>query len=126
MSVTLADLLDLRLAWMRVKLDIETRVFIRHPCEVNLIEQDLDIWLARIDQSIRDDQYSPSPMYVCDVPKEKNGIRTGNSLTLTDRLVYIACVGACLSAIRENLEWSQGKKDFSYQLIQKSGEAEIF
>ena len=43
MSDELAALLDLKLAWRRVKADIYElkRVFVRHPYEVNLVEQDL-------------------------------------------------------------------------------------
>jgi hypothetical protein len=115
-SDALADLLDLNTAWSRMKRDVDNRVFIRHPYAVSMIELDLEGWLQHRLTAIRNDQYSPSPMFVCDVPKANGLIRPGSHLSYTDRLVYTACVGACFSEIHERLRWSQGSVDFSYRL----------
>lgn len=116
MSDALAQLLDLNIAWRRVKDDLANRVFIRHPYSVSLVESDLDGWLgARLDM-IRTDRYVPDSVFICDVPKENGLIRPGAHLSYTDRLVYTACVGACFPAIHKTLKWSQGTIDFSYRL----------
>jgi hypothetical protein len=115
-SKELAGLLDLHVAWRRVKLDIANRVFIGHPYSISLVESDLEDWLQSRLSSIAKDAYAPSPMFVCDVPKENGLIRPGSHLSYTDRLVYAACVGACFGAIHHTLKWSQGEIDFSYML----------
>jgi len=109
-------LLDLSLAWKRVKSDIAHRVFIGHPYSVQLIEFDLEGWLNARLQVIKNNAYSPSPIFICDVPKGNGLIRPGGHLSYADRLIYAACVGACFSNIQSILKWSQGNVDFSYQL----------
>ena len=116
MPEVLAKLLDLKTAWKRVKEDIRTRVFLRHPYSVQLIETDLDGWLSNCQKAIRSDIYVPRSMFVCDIPKGKGLVRPGSHLSYTDRLVYTACVGACFPAIHDTLKWSQGIVDFSYRL----------
>ena len=116
MSDELARLLNLELAWGRVRDDLENRVFVRHPYEMDLIEIDRDSWLSDRQASIRSGGYFPSAMIVCDVPKAKGGIRPGAHLQATDRLVYAACVGACLENVHAEIRWAQGVVDFAYQL----------
>ena len=116
MSKELEALLDLRLAWARVKDDSADRTFIIDPYSGPLIDFDLDNWLKNRLKAITEDTYSPSPMFVCDVPKENGLIRPGSHLSTVDRLTYAACVGACLSAIQSTLAWSQGEIDYSYML----------
>jgi hypothetical protein len=115
-SEELARLLDLRTAWRRIKRDIHDRVFIRHPYAVSMVELDLEGWLQHRLSAIQSDHYSPSPMFVCDVPKGKGLIRPGSHLSYSDRLIFTACVGACFPAIHQRLLWSQGIVDFSYRL----------
>jgi hypothetical protein len=116
LSEALAQLLDLRTAWQRVKIDLQDRVFFNHPYAVPLIELDLDTWLRDRLEAIRRDEYFPASMLVCDVPKGEGLIRPGSHLAYADRLVFTACVGACLPAIHAKIAWSQGRTDFSYQL----------
>ena len=115
-----ADALDLHLAWRRVKSDIDHRVFIGHPYAVSVIEHTLDDWIAARFEDLQGGRYEPKPMFVCDVPKGGGLIRPGAHLSYADRLVYAACVGACLPAIHEVLRWAQGSVDFSYQLANDS------
>lgn len=119
MSEALAKLLDLKTAWRRVKEDISSRVFLRHPYSVQLIESDLDGWLASCQEALRTGTYAPRSLFVCDIPKGKGLVRPGSHLSYIDRLVYTACVGACFPAIHEILKWSQGIVDFSYRLSNK-------
>ena len=116
MSEELAKLLDLKTAWARVRRDFQNRVFIRHPYAIELIEWDLDGWLGEQRDAIHGGQYSPSSMFVCDVPKGNELIRPGSHLGFEDRLIYAACVGACYPMIYERLRWSQNVVDFSYRL----------
>ncbi len=116
MSEALASLLDLRTAWGRVKDDIASRVFIRDPYSISLVESDLEALLEHRLSLIRDDKYVPESAYICDVPKGSGLIRPGAYLSYTDRLIYTACVGACFPAIHQRLKSSQGKTDFSYRL----------
>ncbi len=116
MSAGLAAILDLKTAWKRVKSDFENRVFIRNPYSIDLVEFDLDRWLSKRLSDLSENKYQPSSMFICDVPKPDGLIRPGAHLSFADRLIYAACVGACLPAIHNALKWSQGIVDFSYQL----------
>lgn len=115
-SEPLANILDLKTSWRRVKDDIANRVFIRHPYSVSLVESDLEGWLTTRNELIRTGRYVPDSVFICDVPKENGLIRPGAHLSYSDRLIYAACVGACLPAIHKTLKWAQGVKDFSYRL----------
>src|SRR4029450_7658401 len=84
--------------------------------EVELMEIDRGAWLSELRESIRTNRYFPSAMVVCDIPKAKGGIRPGSHLIVADRLVYAACVGACLEKINAEIGWAQGAVDFAYQL----------
>jgi hypothetical protein len=116
MSELLSTTLDLTLAWRRVKDDIPGRVFIRHPFEISIIEQDREAWLNRLKESIRDGHYNPGPSIICDAPKGKGTVRPGAHLAMADRVVFAACVGACFQNIHRHLHWSQGTVDYSYRL----------
>src|SRR5262249_12241962 len=50
----------------------------------------------------------------------KGAIRSGAHLSLVDRVVYFACVGACLEQLHAALRWAQRTVDFSYQLAETS------
>ncbi len=123
MSKELAELLDLELAWKRVKLDIPDRVFTRNPFEVKLIEDDLAGYLDGLNGRIRNDTYNPKPANICDKPKGNGLIRPGSILSNEDRIIYYACLGACMPNIYETLKWSQGTVDFSYIIFNESENA---
>ena len=116
MSKELAELLNSELAWKRVKLDIPDRVFIRNPFEIKLLEGDLSGYLNDLSARIRNDEYHPKPMHVCDVPKGGWLVRPGSILSVEDRIVFYACLGVCMPNIYEKLEWSQGIVDFSHEI----------
>ena len=116
MSKTQADLLNLELAWTRVKLDIPHHVFVKNPFEVQLLEADLAGYLDDLSVRIRNDEYHPKPTYICNVPKGDGLVRPGSILSVDDRIVFYACVGACMPNIYEALKWSQGIVDFSYEI----------
>ena len=123
MSKELAELLDLELAWKRVKLDIPDRVFIRNPFEIKLLEGDLSDYLNDLNARIRNDAYNPKPANICDKPKGNGLIRPGSILSNEDRIIYYACLGACMPNIYETLKWSQGTVDFSYIIFNESENA---
>ena len=116
MSKELAELLNLELAWKRVKLDIPDRVFTRNPFEVKLIEYDLAGYLDDLNGRIRNDTYNPKPPNICDAPKPGRLVRPGSILAVEDRIVYYACLGACMPNIYETLRWSQGTVDLAYKI----------
>jgi hypothetical protein len=120
LSNALAERLNLGVAWRRVKYDLKHRSFLALPYEVELIETDLDGWLGSIDTSLRSDTYNPGPMVVCDVPKPGFLIRPGSHLSLADRVVYTAAVGACFAQIHGSLQWAQGAVDFAYPISRRS------
>jgi hypothetical protein len=115
MPDSLADQLDLALAWRRVKNDQPERIFIRHPFEIAVIEQDLNGWLSNLGDSIRNDSYNPSSSLVSDVPKGKGAVRPAAHLSMADRVVYAGCVGLCFPQIHRHLAWAQGTIDFAYR-----------
>ena len=55
-------------------------------------------------------------MYICDVPKGGWLVRPGPILLVEDRIVYYACLGACMPNIYETLKWSQGIVDLAYEI----------
>ena len=106
------DKLNLDLAWRRVKGDLQTRrVFVHSPFEVELVEANLNEWLDRLREKIAAG-YQPSSAAVADIPKGNGAVRPAALLTLEDRVVYAALVGAILSSINDGLRWSQGTVDF--------------
>jgi Reverse transcriptase (RNA-dependent DNA polymerase) len=115
-SEDLAALLDLPLAWGRIKDDLRSGlIFIDYPNEVALIEWDLDGWLAQLQADIASGDFHPGSQTVLDVPKARGAIRPGSQLSLRDCLVYYATVGACLPRVIEHLRWAFSV-DFSHRL----------
>jgi len=116
-SGNIADFLDLTLAWERVKLDLKSgRVFIKHPHEKALIEENTGAWIKQLETDLRNGTYAPSAMILVNVPKPKGGIRPGGLLSIRDQVIYAALVGSMLSRIRSALTWSNDPVDFSYPL----------
>jgi hypothetical protein len=115
MSEELANLLNLELAWHRTRFDIPDRVFVTNPYLIELIEQDLQAYLAGIrEQIVRG--YAPSPSGTCHEPKGKWQVRPGALLRLSDEVVFNALVGSSFPQITGRLQWSQGDPDVAYQL----------
>ena len=106
----------LELAWKRLKLDIPSRVFVRNPFEIKIIEKDLIAYLENLSEMILHEKYYPKPIYIFNVPKGKGLVRPGAHLSIEDRIFYYACLGICLPNIYDTLKWSQGVIDFSYQI----------
>lgn len=118
MTSQLADLLDFELAWKRVKRDItRPRVFINHPYEITLIEENLEEWLSNLASSVREGNYNPSPALICEVPKPGAAIRPGAHLKPEDQVMFAASIEAAYKSIFETLAWSQGTVDYNYQLL---------
>ncbi len=107
---------EIELAWKRVKLD-KDRVFVRHPYELALIDIELNPWLEDVRLKLNQGIYQPQAPSVCDAPKSPITVRPGALLTITDRLVFATCVGACLPAIAAALATGSDELfDYSYQL----------
>lgn len=111
----LSSKLNFDLAWRRLKNDSKNVTFCERPYQLQVFESNLQKWFSDIRTEV-DAGYTPGTMKVINVPKPGNLIRTGNYLSLSDRLVYNACVGAIQEDIYAELNWAQGTKDYSYQL----------
>ena len=113
----IADLLNLELAWERVRFDYSNdRVFVEHPYERQLIERDLEGWMGNVRNKLLEDNYYVMPMQICDSPKFGDTIRPGGMLYSHDHLLYVALVGAVLENIQKTLSPFQGVIDYSYPL----------
>ena len=126
MSNSIADYIDLELAWKRVKFDISNRIFIRNPFEVILIESSIDQYLENLHQNLDKNHWHPASNYICNVPKNNNHIRPGANLSIDDSIVYNALIGSALSKFNSTLEWARGVKDFSYQINQDFKHTKLF
>jgi hypothetical protein len=113
--------LDIRLAYQRVRDELDQqrktdRALAANPYEAELIEVDLDGWLAEVEARVMGDRFVPGPIDVCDAPKGGGLVRPGVRLGIEDRVVYTAAVGACLAKIFEETKWAQGACDFTPRL----------
>jgi hypothetical protein len=123
---SLADKLDLDLAWRRVKADvIDARSFVYYPLELELVEVDKDSWLNQLRDKVAAG-YRPHSAMITDVPKGNGAVRPAALLSLEDRVIYAAAVGAILPSINAGLKWSQGTVDFSYRLSEAPRRVEWF
>lgn len=124
MPNALVALLDLPLAWRRVKEDLARgRCFGVHPHERRLVEAHEDQWMASLQQTLEDGTYEPAPLEICAVPKAGGTVRPGGHLSLRDHVVYTACVGACSERIRDTLYWADRPRDFSYPIARNPSSA---
>jgi hypothetical protein len=113
---SLVSKLDLELAWRRVKNDLQNgRVFVHPPYEHELVDAGKEEWLNQLQSKIVGG-YRPHSAVIADIPKGNGAVRPGALLSLEDRVVYAAVVGAMLPSIGAGLRWSQGTVDFSYRL----------
>jgi hypothetical protein len=124
MAESLEMLLDLDTAWKRLKREGPHRGFVRHPFELALTELDLPAWLEAIRQDLRTGRYAPGAVTICDAPKGKGAVRPGGILSLRDRLVFIAAVGACFPAIHKAISAWPELVDHAYTLARRPDEIE--
>jgi hypothetical protein len=115
MSERLARMLNLELAWQRVKFDRPDRIFVTNPYLTELVELDLAGFLRGIREQITRG-YTPSRSVTCPVPKGKWQVRPGVYMRLADELIFNALVGSVFQNIIRRLQWSQGDPDIAYQL----------
>jgi hypothetical protein len=119
MSQRLANLLNLELAWQRVKFDRPDRIFVTNPYLVELVEQDLAGFLRGIREQVARG-YVPFPSVICPAPKGKWQVRPGVYLRLADEVIYNALAGSVFGNVMGKLQWSQGDPDIAYQLANLS------
>ena len=99
----LAERLDLKLAWKRVKEDLKDQSFIDHPYVIVLIESDLDNWLDALREKIAADEYNPRRSGIIDIPKPNWHLRPGNILTIEDNVIYSALLLDSIEKIKEGV-----------------------
>lgn len=112
------DKLNFDLAYKRVRDELKDqrttgRAFIANPFEQELVELDLEGWLKGLKESVIDLSYVPGDLDLCGAPKGKELIRPGARMSLADRVVYTAAVGACVRQMVTATKWSQRRIDFA-------------
>lgn len=117
----MATSLDFQLAYKRVWDELRDqprtgRALALNPFELDLIEMDREGWLEALERQVVDGSYLPGPIEVCDVPKGGGLVRPGVRLSVADRVVYTAAVGACIDQLDRATRWSQGSCDFATRL----------
>jgi hypothetical protein len=120
MEETIINLLDLTLAWERMKLDRQHhRVFYTHPRLFDWIQVDLDGWLSATRQRLRDG-YTPHTSMTCYVPKAGWLVRPGTVLDGQDELIFNALIGTLYKNAYDLLGDAQGDPDIAYQIQKDS------
>jgi Reverse transcriptase (RNA-dependent DNA polymerase) len=110
--------LNLDLAFRRVRDELveqpkSGRAFVANPFELALAEVDIEAWLRDIGARVEADAYVPGAIQLAGAPKPGDLIRPAARITLEDRVVYTAALGACLKEIVAATRWSQSKVDFA-------------
>jgi hypothetical protein len=105
---------DINLAWNRVKKDLKDKHFISPLFLPDIIQTDIDKWLADLKDKIEKKNFQPHPMQVVEIPKGKGLIRPGSLLTIDDNIAYSALVQECYLNILKQIEWSQSNIDYAY------------
>jgi hypothetical protein len=125
MNPSLIDLLNLELAWKRVKLDFSTKkVFVEFRNEVQILEKNLDSKVQQLTNDIISGNYHPKQSIICEIPKIGGSIRPAAYLELEDRIVYTACVGACYEKIYNFIDQEIGNIDFSNPIFPNPNKTE--
>jgi hypothetical protein len=83
---------------------------------VDLVEGDIESWLAELRRAVSDDSYSAAPYRQCEVPKAHGHIRPGTDLGLPDQVLFAALLQELRPQVQEALCWPGGSPDYSYQL----------
>jgi hypothetical protein len=86
---------------------------VANPFELALVEVDTEAWLGEVEARLHAGHYVPGAIQLVGAPKPGALIRPAARLTLEDRVVYTAAVGACLKEIVDATRWSQEKIDFA-------------
>jgi hypothetical protein len=110
--------LNFQLAYKRVQDELNDqprsgRAFVANPFERELVELDLDSWLAALSDAVTSGNYAPGEVAFSGAPKGADLIRPGVHMGLADRVVYTAAVGACARYIIRATRWSQRTVDFA-------------
>jgi hypothetical protein len=115
----MVEKLDLDLALQRTLHDLKETNFIDRAFTLEIMERDPERLRAELTEELESENgYQPSSAIPFLVPKSGGLVRNGRHLTMKDRTVYNACVGALQSDIYEVLEWSQGTVDLGYQMTE--------
>lgn len=106
----LSDILDLELAWKRIKRDQHDDI-LPDILEYRDIDHDISTTMDKIKESL-DSDYDPSELLIIDVPKRGYTLRPGSNMTPEDRIIYQAIV----DFISGNVEEPPTDGVFSYRL----------
>jgi hypothetical protein len=105
---------ELKMAWRRVKWDLDHRVFTTHAFEKDLLDLGQDEWLGALCEELNAGRYTPQP---CEIVEEVSfHIRPGARLEIKDQVVYAATAQRLYQATRDYLRVAKTTKDFAYLL----------
>jgi hypothetical protein len=122
-----AGVLDLDLAWRRVRKDLEARrVFARHPFHDTLLQAELDSWLQDLTGQIQRGEYQPRPCAIVPMPKPGGLTRPGGDLNLADQVVFAALVQQLRPLIAGAIGDPTASPDYAYHLRANSTHDEWF
>jgi retron-type reverse transcriptase len=115
----MVEKLNLDLSLQRTLHDLKETNFIDRSFAAEILNREPESLKAELREELESDEgYQPSPATPFLVPKSGGLVRNGRHLTIKDRTVYNACVGALQPDIYEALEWSQGSVDLGYQMTE--------
>jgi hypothetical protein len=117
MSHVTFELDELRLAWRRVKWDLDHRVFVTVAFEEELVELGEEEWLGELCEEVKESRYTPQPCEVVEEVKAGFQIRPGARLLLKDQVVYAATVQRLYQSAWDFLRVRKDPKDFAYLLM---------
>src|SRR5437868_6523671 len=92
-------IVDISLAWNRVKKDLKNKHFISPLFLPEILQVDLTKWLTELRGKIEEKTFYPHPMEIVEIPKGKGLIRPGSLLSIEDNITYSALVHQCYSKI---------------------------
>jgi len=98
----LSNILDLELAWRRVKKD-QYNDIIPDILEYKDVDHDISTTINRIKEEL-DKGYEPSELLKIDVPKKGYTLRPGSNMIPEDRIVYQAVIDFISSKLKNHLQ----------------------
>lgn len=112
--MSIREKLNLQLSWKRYKKDLIEQSFSDHPFEAELIEENLEHWLAGLSDKL--DSYLPARSEVINVDKSNYHLRPGTRLSTEDGVIYQALLLSDIAIIQKELAWSAARQRFAHIL----------
>jgi uncharacterized protein (DUF1778 family) len=102
-----------------VKADAKRDIAVRHPLELDLIENNRTTDLAAIKASIDNGDFIPADAPIVDAPKGRGLLRPAHQLAIRDQIVYAAMGRAILPYIEKDLPANHTVIDFAERILKR-------